>query len=140
VQLKLFILPLFLHVLLTLIVGIMSLRARVRSARSREVKLDQITNNNSAWPEHVRKLGNNFDNQFQAPMLWYSLTMLAIVLNRVDWVLVVLSWLVLAARIGHSYVHTGSNIIITRMKLFLLSFFTITAMWLWLAIRVFVLA
>jgi hypothetical protein len=135
-MLKLFLLPLFLHVAMMVYVGGASLRSRIKSVLSGETKLADIAANSGAWPEDVRKLGNNFDNQFQSPMLWYSVSALVVALNKVDYLFVALSWLFLCTRIAHSYIHTGSNNVPLRMRVYLFGFFILVLMWLALAVRV----
>jgi hypothetical protein len=134
---KWFLLPLFLHVLLTLVVGARSLRARIDAVRKGRVKLAEIANNNSAWPDDARKLGNNFNNQFESPTLWYAVCALVVALRMEDLFLVVMSWLFLGARLGHSFIHTGSNNVRMRLSLFLCGFTVIVVMWAWFMFKLF---
>jgi hypothetical protein len=137
---KLLLLPLILHVLLTFFIGGRSLSARIKSVVSGETKLSSIATDSSAWPTRVRQLGNNFDNQFDTPMMWYGVCALIVALQLVDPFFVILSWLFLASRVAHSYVHTTSNTVPLRMRAFLFGFITLVVMWLWFAFRLFVLS
>jgi hypothetical protein len=130
---KLLVLPLVLHVLLAFYVGLKSLRARIRSVRNGGAKMHEIAVDSGAWPNKVRVIGNNFDSQFDSPMMWYGACALIVALDFEDWVLVAMSWCFLVSRMAHSYVHLGSNEVPTRMKLFILGFFITVAMWLWFA-------
>jgi hypothetical protein len=130
-------LPMFLHVALILVVGVKSLQSRIRAARAGGVKLKDIANNSGAWPEHVRKLGNNFDNQFEVPMLWYAVTALVVALSATDTIFVVLSWAFFVSRVAHSYIQTGENYVPHRMFAFLAGMALVTLMWIWFAIRLF---
>ncbi len=132
---KLLVLPLILHVVLILYIGQKLVRARIRSVRSGQTKISDIAVDTYAWPRKVKQLGNNFDNQFQTPTLWYGLTALVIALGTVDFIFVGLSWLYLLLRVVHSMIHIGNNEVPTRMRVFLVSFFVLVAMWLWLAVR-----
>ena len=136
---RLLLLPLFLHVLLIVIVGVVTLRARIKSVRSRETRLRDISLDTGAWPNRVRQLGNNFDNQFDLPMLWYSCCALLLGTGLVDWIAVALSWLFLVSRIVHTLVHTGSNYVPTRMRVFVAGFGMVIAMWAWFGLRLFVI-
>ncbi len=136
---KLLLLPLFLHVALTLFVGIDSLRARIKSVKSGTTKLHEIATNSNAWPARVKKYGDNFDNQFQTPMLWYGACALIVALRLEDLVFVILSWIFILSRVAHSYVHTTHNDVPSRMRMFLLGFFTLVVMWAWLALRLFLI-
>ncbi len=138
-QIQLLLLPLFLHVVLITAVGCISLRARIRSVRSGETRLKDIALGNDAWPNKVRQLGNNFDNQFDVPMLWYACCALLIVTGFVDWVAITLSWGFLVARLAHTLIHTGSNFVPTRMRLFIGGFGIVFVMWAWFGLRLFVI-
>jgi hypothetical protein len=132
---KLLVLPLILHVLLVLYIGQKMLRSRIRSVRSGQTKLSDIAVDTDAWPRRLKQLSNNFDNQFQTPMLWYACTAMVLILGVVDLAFVGLSWLYLILRVIHSVIHIGNNSVPTRMRVFLVSFFALVAMWLWLAVR-----
>ena len=136
---KLLLLPLFLHVLLILYIGSRSLKSRYSAVLSGKTKLSAIATNSSNWPDDVRKWGNNFDNQFQVPTLWYAVCALLLVTGKVDWIFVALSWLILLTRLVHSYVHTGTNDVPPRMRAFLASFAFVLLMWVWLALRLYVI-
>jgi hypothetical protein len=136
---KWLLLPLFLHVLLITAVGLRSVRARIASVVKGETKLADISLTSGAWPEHVRKLGNNFDSQFELPTLWYAVCGLLIVTAKADWIGVGLSWGFLVARVWHSAVHTGTNYVPLRMRVFLGSFTCVFLMWVWFAIRLYVI-
>ncbi len=135
---KLFLLPLFLHVLLILYVGLKTLRARFKSVRTGQAKLSEIAIDAGAWPRKVRALGNNFDNQFETPMLWYAGSALVVALQSVDMIFVGLSWTFLVSRILHSYEHTHANDVPARLRFFLFGFAILFVMWVWLAIKLFI--
>ena len=138
-QAQLLLLPLFLHVLLITLVGFSTVRARIRSVRGGKTRLKDIALETTAWPDKVRQLGNNFDNQFDVPMLWYACCALLLATGLADWTSVILSWLFLAARIAHTLIHTGSNYVPTRMRIFLAGFGIVFAMWAWFGLRLFVI-
>ncbi len=130
--------PLFIHVALTLFVGLRTISMRITSVMKGETKIADIVNNSGNWPPHVKKWSNNFDNQFDVPTVWYALTALIVTTTKVDIAFVILSWLFVATRLAHSYIHTGSNYIRYRMYAFLAGFAALTAMWVWFAIRLFI--
>ena len=138
-QVQLLLLPLFLHVLLITFVGFLTVRSRIRSVRGGETRLKDIALDTGAWPAKVRQLGNNFDNQFDVPMLWYACTALLVATGHADWIAVALSWLFLFSRIAHTLVHTGSNFVPTRMRLFLGGFGIVFTMWAWFGLRLFMI-
>jgi hypothetical protein len=137
-MIKALLLPLFLHVALIAWVGSRSLRARIAAVRGGETRLKDIAVDTKAWPDRVRQLGNNFDNQFDVPMLWYACCALLVATGLVDWVAVILSWLFLAARLGHAFIHTGANHVPARMRVFVAGFAVVCLMWAWFGLRLFV--
>ena len=132
-------LPVFLHVLLTTWVGVHSVRARIKSVVGGETRLKDIALDNEAWPKRITQLGNNFDNQFQVPVVWYACLALLLVTGLADWIAVILSWAFLATRVAHTIVHTGSNHVPSRMKVYLAGFGTVFLMWTWFALRLYVI-
>jgi hypothetical protein len=136
---QLLLLPVFIHVGLTTLVGIRLVRSRIGSVKAGKTRIKDIATDNRAWPEDVRKLGNNFDSQFDVPMMWYGCVAMLIATGLADWVAVVLSWVFVALRVAHSLVHTGSNFLPTRMRLFLTAFGAMFLMWAWFALRLLVI-
>lgn len=134
---KLFLIPLFLHVVLIFWVGTRLLRARVKAIRGGTAKMSEIAADSGAWPRKVRLLGNNFDSQFDTPTLWYAVTALVVALQMVDLFFVALSWIFILTRYAHSYVHTGNNDVPSRMRIFLFGLFTVAAMWAWMGVQIF---
>ncbi|MFO1133090.1 MAG: MAPEG family protein [Hyphomicrobiales bacterium] len=132
-------LPAFVQVAWVTALGIRMGRARVRVARAGQVRLKDIALNSSAWPEEVRKLSNNYDNQFQLPLLFFALLPLMILLVKVDWFSVALAWVFVASRIVHSLVHTGRNAVVRRFQVFLFGFATLATLWAWFALRLYVI-
>ena len=136
---KLLLLPLFLHVLLIVFVGVRSLRARIKSVTSGQTKLGDIAVNAGGWPRRVQQIGNNFDSQFDLPMLWYSCCALLVATGQTDVISVGLSWFFLLARMAHTFVHIGSNDVPTRMRVYLAGLVAVVFMWVWFGIRYFLI-
>ena len=130
-----FLAPLFIHVALTAYVGLRTISNRVASVMKGETKLAAIALDSSKWPPHVKKWGNNFDNQFDMPTAWYALTALIVATFKIEMAFIVLSWAFVATRLLHTYIHTGSNYIRTRMYAYLAGFAVLTAMWVLFAVR-----
>jgi hypothetical protein len=130
---------LFLHVVLVAYVGIGNVSGRIRSVMSGETKLSQIALDSSKWPPNLRKLGNNFDNQFDVPTTWYALCALIVATSKPDMLFAALSWAFVITRFVHTYIHTGTNNVRYRMYAFLSGFSALAVMWAWFAIRLFVI-
>lgn len=132
------VLPVLGQVILTIVVGVLTLRARIRAVTGGETTLRKIALNNAAWPDPVRQLGNNFDNQFQVPALFMAAVAFYLATGLSDAVAVVIAFVFLAARIAHSVEHVTSNNVVRRMMFFLASVAAMAALWAWFAIRFYV--
>ena len=132
-----FMVPVFLQMLLIGLVGVATALARVKAVKAGETRLKDIALNNAAWSGAAQKLGNNFNNQFQLPVVYFAFAGLALALNAIDSVLIALGFAFLALRMVHTYIHTGKNEVVPRFKVFLATFGVLFLMWLWLAIHVF---
>jgi hypothetical protein len=84
----------------------------------------------------VRKLGNAFRNQFELPVLFYVLVVLAIMARKADFLFVIMSWLFVVLRVVHAAVHTGDNDVPRRFYAYLASALVLLAMWIIFAFRV----
>ena len=132
-------LPAFVHVGLIAIIGLRLGQARVRAARSRQVRMRDVALDNSKWPDEVRKFSNNYQNQFEAPVLYYALLGLLLSTGLGDAIAVALSWAFVASRVAHSVIHTGGNVLVLRFQVFLAGFATLMLMWAWFGLRLFVI-
>jgi hypothetical protein len=130
--------PVFVHVVLVIALVIATGRGRVAAVRAGEVRLGDIALDSSRWPERLRKLANNYQNQFELPVLFYAVTALLIATGLADGVALVLAWAFVACRLVHSFIHVGSNNVVHRLFAFGASVAALAAMWLWFALRLYV--
>ena len=135
---QLLLLPVFVQVALTVYVLIRQGQGRVRAVRSGQVKLADI-DTKSAYSETVQKFANNYVSQFELPVLFYAVLLFALATGFVDGVLIGLAWVFVVSRLLHSFVHTGSNRIATRFKVFVAGLVFLIGMWAWLGLRLFVI-
>ncbi len=131
-------LPVFIQVALTLYVLVRMGQGRVRAVRSRQVKYSDV-DTKTAYSETVQRFANNYVSQFELPVLFYVVVAFAVATSLVDYVLIGLAWAFVGARIVHSFVHTGSNRIATRFKIFVAGLVFLVAMWAWFGLRLFVI-
>lgn len=121
--------PVMVQILLTFVVLILTGRARVRALKERRTTLADVALNSAAWPDDVRKFGNNYANQFETPVLFYVLVLLAIYLGATGSVMTLLAWAFVGTRLLHALIHTGSNNVLTRFRVFVLGVFILVGMW-----------
>src|SRR5580698_7650987 len=91
-------LPLFVMVTLTFVLLVMTGRARVGAIRGGEAKVKDIVLGQPNWPAPVIQVANSYNSQFQLPVLFYVLVILAAMLHKADLLFVTLSWIFVATR------------------------------------------
>jgi hypothetical protein len=111
-------LPVLVQILLTIIIFIALGIAKSRAVKLGKVNLDKRALHSDAWPDFVLKISNNINNQFETPVLFYALTLMLWAMNAVNTYALVFAWGFVLTRIVHAYVHTGSNFVPVRRKVF----------------------
>jgi hypothetical protein len=135
-SIQMVLLPVFVQVALTFVLMFSMGAVRTTSIRRGEVKIREIALGQQAWGEQTLKVGNSFNNQFQLPLLFYVLVVLAIATRQADLLFVIMSWLFVAARLVHAWIHIGKNYVPYRFYAYLAGAFVLTLMWAIFAIRI----
>jgi hypothetical protein len=129
-------LPLFVQVVLTFVLWNWMAYYRVTLINGGAVHPRDVALREPNWPPHVLQVGNAAHNQLEIPVLYYVLTILAIVTHQADLLFVVLSWLFVLARVAHAYIHVTSNRVSTRGPAFGVSLLVLMIMWIVFAVRI----
>lgn len=132
----LLLLPVFIQVALTFALLFWLGPARVGALRRGEVKLKDIALGQSAWPQPITQISRSYQNQFELPVLFYVLVLIALVTRKADIWLATGAWLFVISRLVHAFIHVTSNVVQARFQAYVVGAFTLVAMWLWLAVRV----
>ncbi|MCF8477036.1 MAG: MAPEG family protein [Pseudolabrys sp.] len=129
-------LPLFVEVALTF--GLMYWMgfSRLSAIKAGNVKVGDIALGQNNWPQNVQLLNNSYASQFQAPVLFYVLVVLAIVTRHADFLFVILSWIFVLSRFVHAYIHNTSNFVRYRFYAFLIGSLVLMAMWIIFAVDI----
>jgi hypothetical protein len=128
--------PVFVLVALTFALMFWMGVVRYGSVVRRETRVGDIALGQGNWPPHITQVGNSFNNQFQLPLLFYVLVILAYVLRKADLLFVIMSWVFVVLRILHVVVHTTSNRMIHRFGIYTAGAFVLLAMWIIFALRI----
>jgi hypothetical protein len=128
-------LPLFVQVALTSFLLFWTGRARVAAVRRGDVHPRDIALRESNWPKRETQIGNAYHNQLELPVLFYVLTILAIITRHADLLFVMLAWLFVVLRLAHAYIHLTSNRLGRRFAFFAAGFLVLLVMWLIFAVR-----
>jgi hypothetical protein len=126
--------PVMALVLLALFVMFWTGRQRVRAIRMRRVRFKDIALNREAWPDDVRKVGHNLENQFETPILFYVLCGVATYVGATGVAMTALAWIYVILRILHAVIHLTVNDV-RRAVAFALSLIVLILIWIGVAIR-----
>jgi len=110
-------------------------RRRLPRVGRGEIRLADIALSGEAWPDDARQASNNFDNQFQIPVLFYVVAGLTLYLGA-GWAEAALAWAFVATRCLHSAIHLSSNNVRHRFMAYVGGFALVVAMWLAVVVRV----
>jgi hypothetical protein len=129
-------LPLFVQVALTFALLFWMASVRTGSIRRGETKIRDIALGQSVWPDRPQQISNCYDSQFQIPLLFYVLVILAWITRQADLIFVVMAWIFVLARLAHAYIHTTSNHVPTRFRVFAAGLLVLLVMWIIFAVRI----
>ncbi len=129
-------LPLFVQV--ALVLGLMFGMAFLRNQafRTGAVRPEEVALREPRWPTRATQVANAFANQFELPVLFYVLTILALITRQADLLFVVLAWIFVLTRFAHAFVHVTTNHVPTRGALYGIGALVLTVMWIIFAVRI----
>jgi len=122
-------LPLFVEVILTFALLFWLGPLRARDFRSGLVREEDISLRQPNWSKPALQVQYSFSNQFELPVLFYVLTILAFITHHAGILFVVLAWVFVIFRLFQSYVHVTSNKVKLRGALFGISALALAIMW-----------
>ena len=129
--------PMLALVLLTFGVALVLFRARVRAVRDGHVPVSYFrVFHGSQEPEFLAQRTRHYINLFETPVLFYAACLAAMVVGtHGPWVLG-LAWAYVAARLGHAWIHIGSNRVRYRLWVFALGWVCLLALWISVGVAV----
>jgi len=133
---KLLVLAITAQVLLTLVILVLMGRERVPRVLSGEIKVADIAVEKTAYPLRARLLSNNFDNQFQLPVLFYIGALLALWAGVPNLIEVALAAVFVASRYVHAAIHVTTNHVQQRFAAYGLGLAVLAIFWLVLVFRI----
>ena len=97
-SLKAMLLPVFAQLTLTFVLLFWMSYLRIQAIRHGQVDPTKVSLREPNWPPRATQVGNAFQNQLETPLLFYVLTLLALITETADSILWVLSWMFVLAR------------------------------------------
>lgn len=132
---QMILLPLFVQVLLTIALGI-NLAFRRQRAFAKGTRWQDIAMREPNWPKDCLIANNAFLNQFEIPVLFYVLTILALITKQADLLFVVMAWIFVITRILQAGVFVTSNHVPTRGLFFGIGVLVLVIMWIIYIVRI----
>ncbi len=129
-------LPLFVEVILTFALLLWLGVVRRQDVAGGTVKLQQIALREPHWSPRAQQVSYSFSNQFELPVLFYLLTVLAITTRKADYLFVIMAWVFVVSRLGQAYIHTTSNVVMQRGAIYMVGAVTLMVMWLIFIVRI----
>lgn len=120
----------FLLVLLTNAIVIITARTRIASVRKGEVPFSYYSlMQGTEVPDYVVKTSRHFSNLFEMPTLFYAGGAVYLALGLQGQLAVNCAWAYVALRFIHTFIHLGYNNVMHRLVVFGLSNLAVLAMW-----------
>jgi len=129
-------LPLFVQVILTFVLLYWMGYLRADAFKTGAVKARDIALREPNWPPRVSQISNAFHNQLEVPVLFYVLTILALMTRHADLLFVVMAWIFVVLRLVHAYIHVTDNYVSRRGLAFILGAVVLSLMWVIFILRI----
>ena len=125
--------PMFMLVILTYVVLLLTLRVRTGAVRDGSVPISYFSlMQGDQVPDMVAKTSRQFSNLFEVPVLFYAAGILYVALGMESVFAVYCAWAFVAARVIHTCIHLSYNNVLHRLIAF--GFGNLCVLGMWLAI------
>lgn len=122
--------PMFMLVILTYVVLLLTARTRIGSVRDGSVPIDYYAlMSGHEVPDFVAKTTRHFNNLFEVPVLFYAGAITYLALDLSTSIPVTLAWCFVGARFVHTMIHLGYNNVLHRLIVFGIGNVFVLAMW-----------
>ena len=128
--------PALAQILWSFVVLVIMFLRRQKAFASREVKLADVAVSTERYPDSARLAAANFSNQFETPVLFFALILIAIHVGATGYVMAALAWAYVATRVIHTLIHTGTNQLQQRAIVFAVGVACLFFMWLGIVIAI----
>jgi hypothetical protein len=133
---QMILLPLFVEVILTFALLFWLAPLRAGDFRSGLVREEDIGLRQPNWSKPALQVQYSFSNQFELPVLFYVLTILAYITHHAGFLFVVLAWVFVIFRLFQAYVHVTNNKVRLRGMFFGISALALAIMWIVFIIQI----
>ncbi|MFN3671657.1 MAG: MAPEG family protein [Bosea sp. (in: a-proteobacteria)] len=117
------------------VLGITFVRRR-RALVGKEVRMADVAVSTERYPQDARLAAANFSNQFETPVLFFALIMIAMEVGATGFLMTLLAWAFVATRVAHTLIHTGSNDLRLRASVFGVGVLMLLVMWILVVVSI----
>lgn len=118
------------------VVGVILALRRKTAFTSRAVRPDEVSVSTERYPVPARLAAANFSNQFETPVIFFAVVMVAMETGATGYVMALLAWLYVATRVVHTLIHVGPNKLPLRGAVYGVGCIALFCMWLGVVISV----
>lgn len=121
--------PALAMILWIFVVGLILAMRRKDAFTSGAVRPGDVDVSTERYPVPARLASANFSNQFETPVVFFALIMLAMEVNATSYVMAALAWLFVATRVVHTLIHIGPNKLPLRGAIYGVGVIALFGMW-----------
>lgn len=103
---------------------------------SKQIRMADVAVSTEGYPEPARLAAANFANQFETPVIFFALIMLAMEVGATTYLMAALAWAYVATRVAHTLVHVGSNDLKLRAPIFGAGVVILFCMWIGIVLTI----
>jgi hypothetical protein len=138
-SIQMVLLPVFVLIGLTFALLVGMVGSRRQALVGGETKIRDIALGQPNWPNRATQIGNCYKNQFELPLLFYTLIALALPLRHADLFIVLMSWVFVVTRFVHAGIFVTSNDLGQRSTVWLAGVLVVLVMWTYFALKILLL-
>ena len=121
-------LPVLAHMMLVVVLYLVLAGRKKRALQIGAVDEQRRALHDDAWPDAVLQVNNCLRNQFELPVLFYTLSVIAYSVVETRLIFFILAVAFVATRYAHAAVHIGGNVVTLRRRLFSIGAILVLAM------------
>ncbi|WP_336813521.1 MAPEG family protein [Bosea sp. MMO-172] len=118
------------------VVGVVLAMRRKTAFTSGAVRPADVSVSTERYPVPARLAAANFTNQFETPVIFFAVVMVAMETGATGYVMAILAWLYVATRVLHTLIHVGPNRLPLRGAVYGVGIIALFCMWLGVLISV----
>tara|TARA_X000001036_G_C20539512_1_gene749655 strand:- start:386 stop:799 length:414 start_codon:yes stop_codon:yes gene_type:complete len=121
--------PFISMILLTLFLYVQNYLVNRKAIKNGIVKFSYLKDYKSDVPSYITISRQTLKNQFELPIFFYLLILMALIFDKVDLVDLIFSWIFVISRYIHCYIRLGYHNIIHRAYIFEIGMLALVIWW-----------